>query len=741
MNDDQDEIDGTLSKLLRSANVSSISSLSVKPRNDPNYSFEPHRLCSVCSRIIAKSEVLELIANDEYPEESSSEIWPHHKSEAELKDSISRGCHLCHLLYAQTGLAIAKYTEITNEGLPDGQLQLCIARIGNAKVRHPKGYPRFHFEFGLGKPNQTDGKVRPHEPLLLTRELPGPDTPYDSFLTASTGSDAAFATLNNWMRRCLRDHKCCSNQGEFPVYLPKRLLEISGTLDDMKIKLVETGGRRKPEIKYLTLSHCWGTHVPLRLQQENYISFLEKIEYDKLPKLFQDAVQITMRLGFEHLWIDAMCIIQDHDSDWDEALRMSEVFGNSACTISALAATDSTGSCVHDRFPLTFLPCRIETANGGVIDLVSWRARELLKFEGPTSSKSPLHQRAWVMQERYLSARQVHFGQNQLWWQCCEVSLSEIDPNATKPLPFLRAELRRSTRSLRQIEKPVFIDGAFWKGKMILRGKDTTMDWHSSFWSLMTFWFTPGKLSRDEDRYPAVSGIAKMIEVITGSRLVAGMWVSHLMFDMLWQSRYANTNRHIDNGQPSWSWLSVTSKILQPPVYWPDTVPLDKRFTAEILELPDLTAEPFGATLPYYYLPSKPLSLLIRAPMMRFPDIPKGKKLEDEHDASWQDIKAAEPFSKVLGRFLIRGYSCWTPDCPISSEELSDAWVLQWTRHEDASRVHRNHQIDHQLRISGLIVKPLDHEQTRWRRIGRFGFSYSVRRGKPIGDLKTIRLY
>jgi len=37
-----------------------------------------------------------------------------------------------------------------------------------------------------------------------------------------------------------------------------------------------------------------------------------------MPLTFQHAIIFTRRLGFRHIWIDSLCIIQDSKPDWEE---------------------------------------------------------------------------------------------------------------------------------------------------------------------------------------------------------------------------------------------------------------------------------------------------------------------------------------------------------------------------------------------------------------------------------------
>lgn len=36
---------------------------------------------------------------------------------------------------------------------------------------------------------------------------------------------------------------------------------------------------------------------------------------DNLPPTIQDALRVTQTLGFQYIWIDALCIMQDSEDD------------------------------------------------------------------------------------------------------------------------------------------------------------------------------------------------------------------------------------------------------------------------------------------------------------------------------------------------------------------------------------------------------------------------------------------
>jgi hypothetical protein len=55
-----------------------------------------------------------------------------------------------------------------------------------------------------------------------------------------------------------------------------------------------------------------------------------------LPKTYQEAVFIAVKLGVEYLWIDSLFILQDSRYDWErESSKMAGVYAKSYLTTSA----------------------------------------------------------------------------------------------------------------------------------------------------------------------------------------------------------------------------------------------------------------------------------------------------------------------------------------------------------------------------------------------------------------------
>ena len=144
------------------------------------------------------------------------------------------------------------------------------------------------------------------------------------------------------LRTCLSEHMSCSRAKKAP--LPKRVLAFDASPGGrISVYLLEDG---RGEKEYATLSHCWGSHKSCITKRTTLRAHKKGISWSRISQTFQDSIRFCLAIGIHHLWIDALCIIQDDDADWQrESAKMADIFQNSYITLAATSSRSDAGGC------------------------------------------------------------------------------------------------------------------------------------------------------------------------------------------------------------------------------------------------------------------------------------------------------------------------------------------------------------------------------------------------------------
>ena len=306
---------------------------------------------------------------------------------------------------------------------------------------------------------------------------------------------------------------------------------------------------------YTTLSHRWGGSSLLQLTWDNLHDFRRAISIVDMPKTFQQAIYVSKALGARYIWIDSLCIVQDKDdlSDWTrEASQMHQVYAHSYCNLSASDALDSSQGLSRQRHTTFLDPTEVNFASPRSRDNESGRSVYTLEdnwlFRREVSDCA-LNKRGWVLQERFLSPRVLHFCRYQLYWECRSCVACEKYPNG--------------------IPSTYIDQNSTFKAKEHSMGTDPAF-WYQS-WDNLVGEYTNALLTFPHDKLVALSGLAKRIRSATGDQYVAGLWRENLEYNLLWyRSRYHNKSAARDHSTfrphqyraPSWSWASLDGSIL-----------------------------------------------------------------------------------------------------------------------------------------------------------------------------------
>ncbi|KAH6614451.1 heterokaryon incompatibility protein-domain-containing protein [Chaetomium sp. MPI-SDFR-AT-0129] len=419
--------------------------------------------------------------------------------------------------------------------------------------------------------------------------------PYET--GGDTKAEASFERARGWIGECMGGHKLVLDLGE----------GLDGDSEE-GIKLVETAAGQ--EGKYISLSHSWGAAHKVGIALAD------------LPQTFRDAVVIARRLGIHYLWIDSLCILQDSASDWEhEASRMASVYRNSWLTVYATASSSPSSGIFRTRQAVWIQADEPEDAE--TLDILFPEAAKLrqdlrlsLRFKpihpdfSPYAdplrqvSSLPLLSRAWGYQERLLAPRVLHFGPQELFWECMQTL--DCDCGGIKlESQHMGSYLSRNTTA--ELPPKVSHYAALHVGSASLvksKPQTTTAGKPSkrhakllSRWQELIQEYTHRSLTFSSDRLPAFSGVAA--EMLTSLALHApdtstttyhaGIWRDLLPLALLFERDNTTQPGRISivdpRPAPSWSWASVDAPVrflvdlAGPPAY------AKTEISAEVIEL------------------------------------------------------------------------------------------------------------------------------------------------------------
>ena len=67
---------------------------------------------------------------------------------------------------------------------------------------------------------------------------------------------------------------------------------------------------------YVALSYSWGKGNTFKTTAQSINRFMAGFQAAELPKTLKDAVIVAHKMGYEWIWIDQLCILQDDLEDW-----------------------------------------------------------------------------------------------------------------------------------------------------------------------------------------------------------------------------------------------------------------------------------------------------------------------------------------------------------------------------------------------------------------------------------------
>ncbi|CAJ2503527.1 Uu.00g109210.m01.CDS01 [Anthostomella pinea] len=374
--------------------------------------------------------------------------------------------------------------------------------------------------------------------------LPWPGYKQATAIAGHANSVECFEKINAWVEECSANHPACvpiSREG------PKSLIDTGPLCEDAFVRLVDWPGSDSESVKYCALSYSWGTDQQWHFTTTRETEKLRRqhIPMEQLPPTLQDAVTITRGVGCRYLWelvqVDAICIIQRDQSDWEsESPRMSAIYGNAFLVLAATEATSPGDDIFAARPPVA----QFDFHSGEISYPVSvrqrddhsaWRQRYRVVSSQTVPRLPVLRSRAWAFQERILASRIVHFTATELVWECnthCRCECSELEGKAPQ--------------------------NKFGAGQSLKSFFARELAGHGA-WETVVEHYSVRQLTVATDLLPALSGLARRLASPELGTYLAGVWSSQLPDALLWYT--FGDERSGAYRAPSWSWAARKGEV------------------------------------------------------------------------------------------------------------------------------------------------------------------------------------
>ncbi|KAF5232106.1 hypothetical protein FANTH_13102 [Fusarium anthophilum] len=476
------------------------------------------------------------------------------------------------------------------------------------------------------------------QPYLASRDYPWGEKAVDK--------------IKAWTDACETEHDYCLQR--HATALPKRVLKIENS--NVSLYISQKQDVQTEDQRYVALSYRWGNDLPLRLTQDTMGDFIKGLPISKLPKTLQDSVRISRNLGFNFIWIDALCIVQDDENDWvEQSALMADIYRYSSLNLCAADAAGCGSGIVEIAAPHLM---EIATATTQSEDTNS--TETVVLVGGPISTaiidwdRCGLLSRGWVFQEGLCSPRGLYVSRRHgLWWDCGTM-IDIIDNHE----PILTGDTHHAFNP--RTERRSFMSLAKHPRHHSMAFRDFSFTWYD--WMEI---YTSKNLTRKSDRLPAVAGMASYVASLSGMKYKAGLWEEDILRGLMWRRGSAGYAKRVPGGAPSWSWASITG-----PVYYGQffTMLVDHRGMihrrAELdLDITETTVEEerAGTFGNVRRAEIKASGIMKHAATML---------LREQWDLKWEfDIQPVEPEADFLERCqvlrLVRAYRHKEGSCPV----------------------------------------------------------------------------
>ncbi|RYO38102.1 hypothetical protein AA0113_g11279 [Alternaria arborescens] len=261
--------------------------------------------------------------------------------------------------------------------------------------------------------------------------------------TNATESKASLANAKTWLSECSCTHEACRHMVTRDASsLPTRLIEILSNGQDgtVRAKVVQTDSIESTADKteYVALSHVW-SHIQPLLSSDTLSSMQTELPLQTLPIAIAKAIAAARDLGYKYCWLDSLCVVQDSEEDKErECISMASTFRNATLTVVLDHSEDpdhnfNDEAVVKGTSDKTYLASLLGSSTSQSPTSGRLPASALLPAGILNTPNFGWDTRAWALQDRLLSRRFLHLGE-QLYWECNTLKASETFPRGLSAL-------------------------------------------------------------------------------------------------------------------------------------------------------------------------------------------------------------------------------------------------------------------------------------------------------------------
>ena len=515
-------------------------------------------LCSTCQSIFKS------VDEKSWKVTLAQSVGKHYDTMTELLDTaMMEGCGLCSLLINSLLSDDQTLVELREKSVNDRQGKPLVYRW-DAYTRDsysPSRYQILRFESSDPRLDQREFAAIPttsieeNDPTSIGYTL---ESIRGGCTTADIHCLNSIRSSSIWLQACLDEHKDCQKlqYSQMPLadWFPKRLIDLEP--EDKTLCIIETS-EDVPRGPYATLSHCWGKQPNhFVLTARNLQEMKAQISLETMPPTFSDAISTSRRLGIRYLWIDSLCILQTGKGsaeDWKEhTVAMRDVYSRCIVNISADRAASARDGFLRPYKLDLVSPIIVHHPNSSSYRLVD------LDLAHACLSPSPLAKRAWVLQERWLSPRILHFTSQQVFWECRSMPLAcEAFPRRVLTATDCDTYSISSVQETVQWSPTMAPFQTDWLKRKDRQGWYQVLEKYSSL--MLSF--------PDKDKFHALAGVVSRVQQEWPDEYVAGLFRSDLPMALLWgipSDWDGGTSPAVSSHEyraPSWSWASLDRSV------------------------------------------------------------------------------------------------------------------------------------------------------------------------------------